>query len=170
MAVLYARSAILGSGGEARSIECGKGSRRSSEIVHLVSSRRRMDIHHYLRAAQNNKEIYMLEKLRTREGKKFLIAVAIVFRGRRVGYLRSRLPGRGGSVRFADGRVVGVDVCDSGRVGVYLQPDVYHHRFAALRVLVSLDQRMIAVRFGAGFPGWRRKRLIRATRRSGRTK
>jgi hypothetical protein len=33
-----------------------------------------------------------------------------------------------------------------------------------------LDQRMIAVRFGAGFPGWRRKRLIRATRRSGRTK
>jgi hypothetical protein len=38
-----------------------------------------MDIHHYLRAAQNNKEIYMLEKLRTREGKKFFIAVAFVF-------------------------------------------------------------------------------------------
>lgn len=38
-----------------------------------------MDIHHYLRAAQNNKGIDMLEKLRTREGKKFLIAVAIVF-------------------------------------------------------------------------------------------
>jgi hypothetical protein len=94
-----------------------------------------MDIHHYLRAAQNNKEIYMLEKLRTREGK-IPYRRRDCFCGRRVGYLRSRLPGRGGSVRFADGRVVGVDVCDSGRVGVYLQPDVYHHRFAALRVLV----------------------------------